>query len=180
MSFLQRLIESAVRSQQRLIGGLVRSLRLIAIAAMAAVALIGSAPVALATPPEIVDFSLVFADCSEYPDAGSDALIMASGTLRVSTMFRFEDGEPVVEMRHFTFDGILTGPGGTAAYEGTGNQTLDLLTGEARQRGSFRYRLPDGLIAEAGMTRVDFDTFEVTFQTPHNRDAAGAICAAIG
>jgi hypothetical protein len=158
--------------------------RILATTALLAAFVVAVQSGAHATPPdrfvEEAEFSRVFTDCSQYPERGSDALILASGTLRRSVTVRYEDGEPAVEVRHIRFEGVLTGPGGSVPYDGTGKVTVDLRTNELTLTGAqVRIWLSDGLVVFAGRTVVNFDTMEV-FDTPHTGDPGPAVCSAIG
>jgi len=116
-----------------------RTVPTIALASAVSLASLVSAGAAQASAPDIferhADRSGVLASCTGY-----DVTLTASIDSRYVVSLD-EDGQPVREIRHVTFTGTLSGPGGQLPYTGHFTRTADFLDERAVFTG-LRFAVP--------------------------------------
>jgi hypothetical protein len=143
-----------------------------------------SVPAAHAAAPaqtvETVPFSIpTWTDCANY---GGTGIISATGTIERRVQVRTDQEGTVQEVRHVHFTGTLTGPGGTATYEGSFRALFEDPAGLFVRSGQSKYFLPGrkSPLVAAGRQVVLRD--EVLMATPRGSAAfsQAAVCEAIG
>ena len=131
---------------------------------------------------ETLNFSVPeWTDCSQFAGAG-DGTISATGTLHRRVQVRAADDGSVKETRHVHFTGTLTGPGGTAAYEGSFRVVLEDPEGLFVRSGQSKFYLPGRTAPLVMAGRQLFIGDEVEVVTPHGGPefSESAVCDAIG
>ncbi len=159
-------------------------MRRLAIAALTMGGISVAVPAAHAGAPaqtvETVPFTIqTWADCANY---GGSGIISATGTIERRVQVRTEQDGTVQEVRHVHFTGTLTGPGGTATYEGSFRALFEDSIGLFVRSGQSKFFLPGrkAPLVAAGRQVVVGD--EVVMATPKSSGAfsQAAVCAAIG
>jgi len=154
---------------------------------IAALALCGvwiGAPAAQAAPPEqrveTIPFTIpTWTDCATY---GGTGIISATGTIERRVQIRTDADGTVQEVRHVQFTGTLTGPGGTATYEGSFRVLFEDPAGIFIRTGQLKFFLPgrNAPLVAAGRQFSVGD--ELVMATPKGSNAysEAAVCEAIG